>query len=101
MQEFSSSTGLEYFKYPPDSTGELQDLTAKVSVKWKEIARYLNVPENTIESIGRQYRVNRMDDCLMRVFDWWQMNHTTQYTWATIIEILKKPTVGPDQLRLA
>ena len=85
---------LEDFQYPPDNTGELQDLAAEVSTKWKAIARYLNVSNNTIENINMRCQKEGMEECLMQVFDWWRMNHTTPYTWATIIKILEKPSVG-------
>ena len=88
------STGLEDFQYSPDSVGELQDLAAEVSSKWRAIARYLDVPQNTIDSIDQQHRVDGMDECLMKVFDWWQKKRTKRYTWATIITVLEKPGVG-------
>ena len=89
---------LEDFQYPPDNAGELQDLAAKVSMKWKVIARYLKASHNTIESINMRYQKEGMEECLMQVFDWWQMSHTKPYTWATIIEILEKPSVGHGKL---
>lgn len=90
----NGATGLEHFQYSPDNAGELQDLAVKVSAKWKSIARYLNVRENTIESIDMQYRADGTVECLMKVFDWWQKQRTKRYTWAVIIDILEKPGVG-------
>lgn len=98
-QGASSAFGLEHFQYSPDNVGQLQDLATEVSAKWKIIARYLGVPENTIESIDMQYRGDGMDECLMKVFDWWCNKGTMRYTWATIINILEKPSV--DRLQVA
>ena len=93
-QDTDDTTGLENFQYSPDSLGDLQDLAVKVSAKWKAIARCLEVPENTIESIDMQYRSDGTDECLMKVFDWWKRKGVFRYAWSTIIRILEKPAVG-------
>ena len=72
----------------------MQDLALEISSKWKAIARHLSVPENTIDTTEKQYKSDGVEECLMKVFDWWQKNQARPYTWAILIETLEKPSVG-------
>ena len=75
---------------------ELSNKLVSACNKWYQIGIQLEIENHCLKSISRQ----KDDDdlCLISVFELWNEQHPSTYTWATIIDVLKHPAVGMERL---
>ena len=70
-------------------------MAAKATDKWERIGFQLDIEYHQLKTIARD------EDHIIRyakVFSEWQRRGDPPFTWATVIEVLKAPIVGEDQL---
>ena len=81
---------------PPKISELLNQVAAKATDKWKMIGYQLDIEHHHLKSISKN---NEDDlDCYAEVFSLWQRRGDPPFTWDTIIEALRAPIVGEDQL---
>ena len=70
-------------------------MAARATDKWEWIGLQLDIEYHQLKTISKSqdYR-----SCYAEVFSMWQKSGDPPFTWATIIEVLKAPIVGEDQL---
>ena len=73
----------------------LNKVAAKTRDKWEKIALQLQIDHGHIKSISK---TNDPILCCAEVFDVWRRSGSPPYTWATIIDALRAPIVGEQQL---
>ena len=74
----------------------LNKVAARANEKWKSVGLQLDMelPElNTIED-----RINQANLCYAEMFQLWKTKGDPPFTWGTIIDALKAPSVGETQL---
>ena len=64
--------------------------------QWELVGVQLDIDSSDLNSI----RPSCQNDlqCFKKVFDLWRRNGNPPYTWATIINVLKAPSVGEEQV---
>ena len=86
---------------PLNTAPEMSDLLNKVADKtrsiWETVGLQLNISSDRIKSISESYPRNAIR-CYTEVFDVWHKSGSPPYTWATIIDALRAPSVGEHQL---
>ena len=80
---------------PPEITELLNKVAAKARDKWEKIGLQLKIAYDHLKSISEN-----QDHiiCYAEVFSLWQKRGDPPFTWATIIEALKAPIVGEQQV---
>lgn len=87
----------EALKKKPKMSHLLNQVAVKASDKWEILGIHLGVSYDQLKIIS-----NEKQDyvtCYAAVFEQWRKNGTLPYTWATIIDTLKEPSV--DMVDLA
>ena len=64
--------------------------------KWDLVGAQLDIKSVDLNSIKSSCENNLQ--CFMDLFDLWRRNGNPPYTWATIINVLKAPSVGEEQV---
>ena len=91
-------------KYPAglDSEPELPDLmnevAAKIPARWRDVGLQLGLDESVLQGITY---ISQGDTnlCYINVFTRWKNHSTTHpYTWSTMLQALKAPSVGESSL---
>ena len=81
-------------KTAPEMNDLLNKVAAKARNKWKLIGMQLNIDFGRIKTITSQDPI----ECYAEVFDTWQKKGAPPYTWATIIDALRAPSVEEHKL---
>jgi len=81
----------------PELSDLMNEVASRVSSKWKTISIQLGLTHNDQEC----FIASTSDpmQCFSSVFKVWRNRATKPYTWSTVIEALKAPSV--DEVRLA
>ena len=80
---------------PPKINELLNKVAAKATDKWERIGLQLDIEYHQLNTISSdQDHIT----CYAKVFSMWQKRGDPPFTWATIIEVLKAPIVGENQL---
>lgn len=74
----------------------LNTVDARATDKWKRIGLQLDIAKHRLASISEQTQDHI--DCYSKVLSLWQKSGNPPFTWATIIDALKVPIVGEDEL---
>ena len=86
---------------PLNTAPEMSDLLNKVADKtrsiWERVGLQLNVSSDCIKAISKSHPHDAIL-CYAEVFDVWRKSGSPPYTWATIIDALRAPSVGEHQL---
>ena len=80
----------------PSIRNLMNDVAADIPAKWRQIGIQLRVPVATLDSIQSQ-SAGRPDSNMYsfeQVFDQWKRQRPSSYTWKTVIDALKAPSVG-------
>lgn len=101
LHYFIMHAGIGHDRDPLQNAPDTKDLMNKVAVKaldvWDKVALELDIDKGQIKSIKRA-KMDEALDCYMEVFDIWERRTIPPYTWATIIQVLRKPTVNKTDL---
>ena len=82
----------------PELSDLMNKVASKVPGKWKQISIQLGLtPED--QNCFMDATFGDPTQCFIFVFNVWKSRATRPYTWSTIIQALKTPSVG--ELRLA
>ena len=80
------------------STPQIEELMNKVAAKcldkWMMIGLQLKIDQQLMNAIPNKEATNAFSV----VFHQWKNNGDPPFTWATIIDVLRKPIVGENQL---
>ena len=71
-------------------------VAAQCMDKWKFVGIQLNIEDAELNSIESLWRNDQR--CFMEVFDLWRRKGSPPYTWTTIIDILKTPSVCEEKV---
>ena len=82
---------------PPDHHDLLSKVAAKARDKWEQVAELLDIKLSRIHSI-RTVKQAQPIYCYIEIFDVWKRKGSPPYTWATIINALRAPSVGKKRL---
>ena len=82
----------------PELSDLMNEVTSKVSAKWKQISIQLGLTPEDQKSF-MEVTFGDPTQCFIFVFNVWKSRATKPYTWSTIIQALKAPSVG--EMRLA
>ena len=74
----------------------LDKVAAKARDKWTMVGLQLNIEHHQLTAISRSHQ-DAMD-CYKEVFSVWENKCDPPFTWATIIDALKAPSMGEDSL---
>ena len=92
-------------KYPPPSlfcephlSDLMNEVAAKILHKWRCVGIQLGLGYNELTALSVSCR-DDLDLCFSSVFTIWQDSKTKPYTWLTIIDCLRTPSV--NEVRLA
>ena len=75
----------------------LNQVAAKASDKWEILGLHLGINYDQLKTIATENQDNLT--CYVEIFEQWKKNGTPPYTWATIIDALREPSV--DKVDLA
>ena len=77
---------------PPKLYDLLNRVAAKIPAKWKIVGIQLKIEIGSLESLS----INYQDDYhrYTEVFELWRKCGSSPYTWATIIDALREPSIG-------
>ena len=82
----------------PELSDLMNEVASKVLDKWKQISIQLRLtPED--QKCFMDATFGDPTQCFIFVFNVWKSRATSPYTWSTVIEALKAPSVG--EMRLA
>ena len=81
---------------PPNMIDLLDRVASRAIDKWWVLGLELNIPYHQLQSIERDERYP--DLCFLEVFNIWERNSDSPFTWATIVEALRSPIVGEKHL---
>ena len=85
---------------PLQSPPEIKDLHNKVAAKalhkWKRLGIQLKLDFSKLKSIEKEHK--DAFDCYAEIFQLWKSKGDPPYTWATIIDALKAPSVEETEL---
>ena len=82
----------------PELSDLMNEVASKVLDKWKQISIQLGLtPED--QKCFMDATFGDPTQCFIFVFNVWKSRATNPYTWSTVIEALKAPSVG--EMRLA
>ena len=87
--------GLKPLNSPPEMNDLLNKVAEKTRDSWEKIGLQLQIDHGRIKSISRTQDPIL---CFAEVFDVWRKSGSPPYTWATIIDALRAPIVGEQQL---
>ena len=78
----------------------MNDVASIVSAKWRAIGIQLELPSGTLDSIQQEHARKPQADqhSFETMLNIWKQLAKTPYTWKTIIDALKAPSVGENQL---
>ena len=81
---------------PPKMRDLLEQVASKAKDKWKLMGFALNLKQDQLNTISQ----NCMDSvlCYSEVFSAWEKTQPASFTWTTIVEALKSPIVGENNL---
>ena len=74
----------------------MNDIGTVIAAKWKLVGVQLMLSNGTLQEIQVQCS-GKPDECklaILQVFAEWRNLGTSPYTWKTMINVLKSPTVG-------
>lgn len=74
-----------------------QSLCASQTPKWRPVGIQLGLPTSTLDHI-EENTAGKVDQIFEKVFTTWEQNHTSSYTWKTIIDAIKSAAVGEKKL---
>ena len=74
----------------------LDKVAAEARDKWTMVGLQLDIKPNQLTAISRSHQ-DAMD-CYREVFSLWENKCDPPFTWATIIDALRAPSVGEDRL---
>eukprot|EP00731_Ephydatia_muelleri_P005204 Em0002g1380a len=78
----------------------MNDVASIVPAKWRAIGIQLELPSGTLDSIQQEHARKPQADqhSFETMLNIWKQLAKTPYTWKTIIDALKAPSVGENQL---
>ena len=82
---------------PPELYDLLNRVAAEIPAKWKQVGVQLRIKIGSLENIPINYQ-----DGILRyteVFELWRRCGSSPYTWATIIDALREPSI--EEMALA
>ena len=92
----NTSLHVEDCDFDPDSEPDLKDLekyvVLKCDSKWYSIASLLDLDTNTIDSIDKDFRMNK--EKLRRVLQVWMKDSDEQRKWSDIFRVLQEVREG-------
>ena len=77
---------------PPDLLDLLNKVAAEATDKWELVAAQLGIKPSRINSIGT-VKQGQPIKCYTEIFDMWERKGSPPYTWATIINVLRAPSI--------
>ena len=84
------------------STPKLGDLmntvAAKIPEKWREVGIGLGLDSADISRIEADISTHKSTPCYVMVFDTWKNKGTKDYTWETLLKVLRTPLVNALKL---
>ena len=80
----------------PDITDLLDKVAASANEKWKIVGLKFKISLQQLNSIDEKYKQAIL--CYAEVFQLWKNKGDPPFTWGTIIDVLKAPSVGEAQL---
>ena len=72
-------------------------VAARCMNKWKHVGVQLEIEDAQLKSIRSSCETDQQL-CFMEVFDHWKGNGNPPYTWTTIINVLKTPSVCEEKV---
>ena len=81
----------------PILTELLDKVAAEARDKWKIVGLQLNIEDHQLTAISRSHQDDAID-CYREVFSLWERRRDPPFTWATITNALRTPSVGEDNL---
>jgi hypothetical protein len=76
---------------------DLLSLLYPVQTKWRTIGLLLDIKEYDLDSIGRDPTLDDAEK-LAKVFQCWMEKKTTEVSWNKILEVIRNPPVGNEEL---
>ena len=68
-------------------------VAAEIPEKWREVGIGLGLDTTNIKRIEAEVPTHKFTLCYVDVFDTWKNKGTTEYTWDTLLNALRSPSV--------
>ena len=76
----------------------MNEVAARIPNKWYAVGIQLNLTDAELQALRVSNPHGDITEIFGRVFTIWQENKTREYSWATMIEVLKTPSVHQPRL---